>query len=1500
MLFGFIQVQPAAENHVSSTVSFCMLLFFCDRPMERLNRHVCHSRGRSSKDKGTQRKKEGNEMTLCLNECLRAVELQHHYARFTSMGVCRAVHLTALTMEDYPLLGIRTMEERTRLFHLVQMIKTLDLDSLEYEDGYDDFGADGGDEGYGVVDSSFTHDGCGDPVRRRLDFGCETIDHHQKHLSYPKGSVHVCTSPMGNAAPVQCRESATTLQLELDSGRAVKYGGKENNNHREDAHSRPNQHTKRDTIGGFTLQNSDTLLSPTFAFFHKQKHKPAPVASKMFSSKPVGHKDRKIISKKETLPRGIHSYGASGSMANKTPIYESKRTAGYNYGLPLSSPPAPNKKQERKQRISVSVRKRPLTRAQSRRGEADVVTTSGGECVTVHESKEAVDLTQYILQHRFYFDQVFGEESSNEEVYQGTAYPLVQHMLNGGKATCFAYGQTGAGKTHTMLGSSAGGPGLYTLAVRDIFAHLSSSHMLAPLLVYVTFFEIYCGQLYDLLDHRKRLFAREDGQKVVHIAGLRDVRVDSVSSLLQVISQGTEERTQGMSGVNPLSSRSHALLQIQLRSPNQQIRGRMWFVDLAGSERASDTKDPDKQSRMEGAEINQSLLVLKECIRSLDQEQSHTPFRQSKLTQVLKDSFVGDSMTCMIANISPGNLATEHTLNTLRYADRVKELRQQGGLRGGRRSKTMPSPKHNLSNSSSVSSVGPREKSPPKKQKLGRRPEAFAPTSPNTRSSTGDTNLCSTPKNSRSKAETSAMDGEGIGLEDVTPIRGFLGPGDTRHRRLEASERNVRGREIEMCGGFNGHFGGNHDVQPGVVLVQPGDEQRHKQEMQNSLTQRASGKREKENQQSSVKGGRVEEGGWLQQRRQVERSRDMGSEKLRERDLQKFDGKDKERQRHLRMYHQQLQQFASLSANLLSQSTFSSSLHPIVSPLSSSPLPQDSLSASALTYQDAEDVLDVCRAGVQIRADANRGQWPFPSGEIRLQTEVSPSCNDNHARGESGGVGDHLLVSWEETEGRLEQGESDKRRSVKPTGEVRLKREVKRPAGMEGRERRWPWLATVETEQEERVTGAMRIDAGAQVAYSCCSDDRGPRGEEGLHPTDDPAGRSTDWERGSPHQRGPAERPLSPGCERVNSLPTPDKLKDRSLESVHIRCISNIPPLPMQKGPFSNSPSTSQPLSTSITQTRYNTSEPLNHLSERPSYPQVQNNPHIKSKMPFLPQHETDTVSLSDTTDPLSLSMLQVDQQAATFSFLQGEQSNPSLCLLGNEMGKNTNRKEGKEQQTCSEMTEKLVEAEDVEVHLSVELPQAKTRCSTTSDTRTDINHTDRRKNTRGTVRHSEDIHSSNSRTLIPNVAAQMPTEHAHNMHSQPDSSTSAPQSERVLDQCHMVHSNPSSDLNNAIQPSLESTSSKLSTPTIHPSTLKGLNHALCRVVQAHWEQLEEMEALCHKEGTLLFQQPDMAFGEYVNKLEEIMEKKALCVHSMRAQLQPYLMLSQSNQAHNL
>lgn len=112
---------------------------------------------------------------------------------------------------------------------------------------------------------------------------------------------------------------------------------------------------------------------------------------------------------------------------------------------------------------------------------------------------------------------------------------------------------------------------------------------------------------------------------------------------------------------------------------------RFTFIDLAGSERGADRADVPKEVRLEGAEINKSLLALKECIRALDQDSQHLPFRQSKLTQVLKDSLVGGgsgrSQTCMIATVSPSVTNFEHTLNTLRYADRVKEL--SGGTNPG-------------------------------------------------------------------------------------------------------------------------------------------------------------------------------------------------------------------------------------------------------------------------------------------------------------------------------------------------------------------------------------------------------------------------------------------------------------------------------------------------------------------------------------------------------------------------------------------------------------------------------------------------------------------------------------------------------------------------------------------------------------------------------------------------------------------------------------------------
>jgi len=149
-----------------------------------------------------------------------------------------------------------------------------------------------------------------------------------------------------------------------------------------------------------------------------------------------------------------------------------------------------------------------------------------------------------------------------------------------------------------------------------------------------------------------------------------------VEEVLKLIQHGNAARTSGQTSANSNSSRSHAVFQIVLRPMGTtKIHGKFSFIDLAGNERGVDTSSADRQTRMEGAEINKSLLALKECIRALGKQSAHLPFRVSKLTQVLRDSFIGEkSKTCMIAMISPGLSSCEHTLNTLRYADRVKEL----------------------------------------------------------------------------------------------------------------------------------------------------------------------------------------------------------------------------------------------------------------------------------------------------------------------------------------------------------------------------------------------------------------------------------------------------------------------------------------------------------------------------------------------------------------------------------------------------------------------------------------------------------------------------------------------------------------------------------------------------------------------------------------------------------------------------------------------------------
>jgi kinesin family protein 2/24 len=324
-----------------------------------------------------------------------------------------------------------------------------------------------------------------------------------------------------------------------------------------------------------------------------------------------------------------------------------------------------SKEKKKHNRIRVIVRKRPLNEKEG--GEDCLIVENNA--VNVNATKLRVDLTEYQEKHHYSFDAACSDDAGNRDVYEKCGRELITTVFEGGSASCFAYGQTGSGKTHTMMGGDIE-PGLYVLAAEDIFARCQENHR-----VFVSLYEIYCNSLFDLLNQRSALHAREDANKRINICGLTWHEIKNVKDLLRVIDRGTLQRRTGSTSANEFSSRSHAVMTISLRDEDQpKFFGCLNVVDLAGSERAADTAANDKQTRLEGAEINKSLLALKECIRGLDEGKKHIQFRGSKLTEVLRDSFVGNSRTMMIATVSPSSVNAEHTLNTLRYAFRVKGL----------------------------------------------------------------------------------------------------------------------------------------------------------------------------------------------------------------------------------------------------------------------------------------------------------------------------------------------------------------------------------------------------------------------------------------------------------------------------------------------------------------------------------------------------------------------------------------------------------------------------------------------------------------------------------------------------------------------------------------------------------------------------------------------------------------------------------------------------------
>lgn len=303
----------------------------------------------------------------------------------------------------------------------------------------------------------------------------------------------------------------------------------------------------------------------------------------------------------------------------------------------------------------------------------------------VHKfSRSVVPNGKRVKDQTFAFDRIFDQNASQGEVYESTTRSLLDSVLDGYNATVFAYGATGCGKTHTITGTPQQ-PGIIFLTMQELFERIEERSGEKHTELSLSFLEIYNETIRDLLvpgGTKGGLSLREDTNKAVSVSGLSSHSPKSVQEVMDMIMKGNASRTMSPTEANATSSRSHAVLQINVaqKDRNADINephtmATFSIIDLAGSERASATKNRGERL-FEGANINKSLLALGSCINALcdPRKRNHVPYRNSKLTRLLKFSLGGNCKTVMIVCVSPSSQHFDETQNTLRYANRAKNI----------------------------------------------------------------------------------------------------------------------------------------------------------------------------------------------------------------------------------------------------------------------------------------------------------------------------------------------------------------------------------------------------------------------------------------------------------------------------------------------------------------------------------------------------------------------------------------------------------------------------------------------------------------------------------------------------------------------------------------------------------------------------------------------------------------------------------------------------------
>ncbi|KAI8822197.1 P-loop containing nucleoside triphosphate hydrolase protein, partial [Fimicolochytrium jonesii] len=333
--------------------------------------------------------------------------------------------------------------------------------------------------------------------------------------------------------------------------------------------------------------------------------------------------------------------------------------------------------------VKVVVRCRPFSEKEKAAGHSNIVAISKeAATVAITNPKSASDLPK-----TFTFDSVFDISSTQQEVYNKTARPIIESVLNGYNGTIFAYGQTGTGKTFSMEGIRDVPElrGIIPNAFAHIFAEISMADKSTQFLVRASYLEIYNEDIRDLLNPKAgKLEIKERADIGIYVKDLRTFVIKDVEEMDRLMSFGNKNRSVGATEMNATSSRSHSIFSITVEASEkgqdgeEHIRaGKLHLVDLAGSERQGKTGATGDRLK-EATKINLSLSALGNVISTLvDGKSSHIPYRDSKLTRLLQDSLGGNAKTLMVATMSPASYNFEETLSTLRYANRAKNIKNK-------------------------------------------------------------------------------------------------------------------------------------------------------------------------------------------------------------------------------------------------------------------------------------------------------------------------------------------------------------------------------------------------------------------------------------------------------------------------------------------------------------------------------------------------------------------------------------------------------------------------------------------------------------------------------------------------------------------------------------------------------------------------------------------------------------------------------------------------------